>query len=144
MLPAGELLRLGAWEFSVVQGVLFAENSLEASPIVPPVAPRPPPSLPYKVDTSRPSLRTNWTRLDMKTCPRSRPGACLAARRARLRTPRARAPRVRGTAHTQTQGHVTSAGAAQVQLVLDPDGFVLTASDGAAVVLAGPGGVAPA
>ena len=23
----------------------------------------PPPSLPYKVDTSRPSLRTNWTRL---------------------------------------------------------------------------------
>jgi hypothetical protein len=24
---------------------------------------RPPPSLPYKVDTSRPSLRTNWTRL---------------------------------------------------------------------------------
>ena len=24
----------------------------------------PPPSLPYKVDTSRPSLRTNWTRLD--------------------------------------------------------------------------------
>ena len=22
----------------------------------------PPPSLPYKVDTSRPSLRTNWTR----------------------------------------------------------------------------------
>ena len=26
-------------------------------------APPPPPSLPYKVDTSRPSLRTNWTRL---------------------------------------------------------------------------------
>jgi hypothetical protein len=25
--------------------------------------PRSPPSLPYKVDTSRPSLRTNWTRL---------------------------------------------------------------------------------
>jgi hypothetical protein len=25
----------------------------------------PPPSLPYKVDTSRPSLRTNWTRLTM-------------------------------------------------------------------------------
>jgi hypothetical protein len=25
--------------------------------------PPPPPSLPYKVDTSRPSLRTNWTRL---------------------------------------------------------------------------------
>ena len=24
---------------------------------------RPPPSLPYKVDTSRPSLRTHWTRL---------------------------------------------------------------------------------
>ena len=23
----------------------------------------PPPSLPYKVDTSRPSLHTNWTRL---------------------------------------------------------------------------------
>ena len=45
MLPAGELLRLGAWEFSVVQGVLFAENSLEASPIVPPVAPRPSPPL---------------------------------------------------------------------------------------------------
>ena len=27
------------------------------------VLPPPPPSLPYKVDTSRPSLRTNWTRL---------------------------------------------------------------------------------
>ena len=26
-------------------------------------APPPPPPLPYKVDTSRPSLRTNWTRL---------------------------------------------------------------------------------
>ena len=34
----------------------------------------PPPSLPYKVDTSRPSLRTNWTRfvlqaLDYLDCP---------------------------------------------------------------------------
>ena len=28
------------------------------------VAAPPPPSLPYKVDTSRPSLRTNWTRLE--------------------------------------------------------------------------------
>jgi hypothetical protein len=29
----------------------------------------PPPSLPYKVDTSRPSLRTNWTRLvPFRTC----------------------------------------------------------------------------
>jgi len=33
-----------------------------AGPISPVCSP-PPPSLPYKVDTSRPSLRTNWTRL---------------------------------------------------------------------------------
>jgi hypothetical protein len=37
--------------------------------------PLPPPSLPYKVDTSRPSLRTNWTRLGVR--------AGLRARRAR-------------------------------------------------------------
>jgi len=29
---------------------------------------RPPPSLPYKVDTSRPSFRTNWTRLVDPCC----------------------------------------------------------------------------
>ena len=34
-----------------------------AAPRVRPRVRRPPPSLPYKVDTSRPSLRTNWTRL---------------------------------------------------------------------------------
>jgi hypothetical protein len=33
----------------------------------PPPTCLPPPSLPYKVDTSRPSLRTNWTRL-VPTC----------------------------------------------------------------------------
>ena len=34
--------------------------------------PPPPPSLPYKVDTSRPSLRTNWTRLVGGRCARRR------------------------------------------------------------------------
>ena len=34
-----------------------------ASPQVSPPPPPPAPSLPYKVDTSRPSLRTDWTRL---------------------------------------------------------------------------------
>ena len=34
----------------------------------------PPPSRPYKVDTSRPSLRTNWTRLVLFPPPRGRPG----------------------------------------------------------------------
>lgn len=93
-----------------MEGVLFAENSLEASPIVPPVAPRRPPR-------------------SSKGPPQNAAGTD--------------APGARRRAHTNT-GHVTSAGAAQVQLVLDPDGFVLTASDGAAVVLAGPGGAAPA
>ena len=45
----------------------------------------PPPSLPYKVDTSRPSLRTNWTRLVVAR-RRRRPPRCPA--RARLRAPR--------------------------------------------------------
>jgi len=37
-----------------------------------------PPSLPYKVDTSRPSLRTNWTREARgRREPRSRREACL-------------------------------------------------------------------
>ena len=37
---------------------------IQPSPPPPaPRAPHAPPPLPYKVDTSRPSLRTNWTRL---------------------------------------------------------------------------------
>jgi len=50
----------------------------------------PPPSLPYKVDTSRPSLHTNWTRLAghqegaaispvVALVPRRRPAAAAAA-----------------------------------------------------------------
>ena len=35
---------------------------LRTHPTTDKAQPPPPPSLPYKVDTSRPSLRTNWTR----------------------------------------------------------------------------------
>ena len=69
---------------------------------------RPPPSLPYKVDTSRPSLRTNWTRLvhndDTRplTCAKRSLGAALqnpsrAPGRPPRRSPALRQPRgVRG------------------------------------------------
>jgi len=53
----------------------------------------PPPSLPYKVDTSRPSLRTNWTRPP----PPPHSAASASARCLRLegaRLPRPAAPRV--------------------------------------------------
>ena len=46
-------------------------------------APAPPPSLPYKVDTSRPSLRTNWTRRGV----RGRRTARLMGSRLRVRAP---------------------------------------------------------
>jgi hypothetical protein len=48
--------------------------------------PPPPPSLPYKVDTSRPSLRTNWTRLaahNAGVCKRLGIGCAADAREAR-------------------------------------------------------------
>ena len=67
----------------------------------------PPPSLPYKVDTSRPSLRTNWTRLvpfphRLWEAPRPasvglcRPRAAPPAPPARARAPccHGRAPRL--------------------------------------------------
>ena len=41
----------------------------------------PPPSLPYKVDTSRPSLRTNWTRLRARRGGRGTPCRGAARRR---------------------------------------------------------------
>ena len=66
-----------------------AQSSADAlalfpSPTAQPLVP-PPSSLPYKVDTSRPSLRTNWTRLVVAR-RRRRPPRCPA--RARLRAPR--------------------------------------------------------
>ena len=45
----------------------------------------PPPSLPYKVDTSRPSLRTNWTRLVPFWRRAPPPGAPGASRGGRVR-----------------------------------------------------------
>jgi hypothetical protein len=49
----------GGWvgELEFLQG---AEREASTTTSVMAMAPRP---LPYKVDTSRPSLRTNWTRL---------------------------------------------------------------------------------
>jgi hypothetical protein len=58
---------------------------------------RSPPSLPYKADTCRPSLRTNWTRLVPFPHRRSHPATCARARaRAQPAGPPARrwAPRL--------------------------------------------------
>jgi hypothetical protein len=53
-------------------------------------APPPPPSFPYKVDTSRPSLRTNWTRLVPFQVPRRlRPSCTASVRSASATGPRA-------------------------------------------------------
>jgi SpoVK/Ycf46/Vps4 family AAA+-type ATPase len=59
MLPTFSLTEasLGGWQ--AVAAVF--RKARQASPAV--IFFPPPPSLPYKVDTSRPSLRTNWTRL---------------------------------------------------------------------------------
>jgi hypothetical protein len=59
MAAVAPLTRLGALSLGV--------NRISAVAGTPP----PPPSLPYKVDTSRPSLRTNWTRARRPTRPRA-------------------------------------------------------------------------
>ena len=47
------------------------------------------PPLPYKVDTSRPSLRTNWTRLvHPSTAPKSERSRKILERKALRRAPR--------------------------------------------------------
>jgi len=59
----------------------------------------PPPSLPYEVDTSRPSLRTNWTRLVMAGGrPRWRTARVQAASAGTRRAPPRRSRRAGATA----------------------------------------------
>jgi hypothetical protein len=55
-------------------------------------APPPPPPLPYKVDTSRPSLRTNWTRLVPFPHQGAGEASAVAALRGRLSQARPAAP----------------------------------------------------
>ena len=58
--PSGQLRLLGA---GCLGGDLSAPLAFTAVKAKVGGADPPPPSLQYKVDTSRPSLRTNWTRL---------------------------------------------------------------------------------
>jgi len=62
LLPAGALLAGQGVTRALLRGargsLTIAEATIVSSAIVPPLPP-----IPYKVDTSRPSLRTNWTRL---------------------------------------------------------------------------------